>query len=215
MYAHDRRSLRLKGYDYAHAGAYFVTICTQDRACLFGNIVDGEMRLNDAGRMVRSVWDEMPGRYPGIETDAFVVMPNHVHGIVVLVASNPCVGVGPCAYPDHGQTPERIAEPADVEGQPQWVAPTGLSLSDMVHRFKTLTTKRYTDGVKERGWPAFRGRLWQRNYYDHVIRNERELDKIREYIATNPLRWALDRENPQSTGYSAEEDALFDSGPSP
>ena len=82
MYVHDRRSLRLNGYDYAQAGAYFVTICTQDRACLFGDIVDEEMRLNDAGRMVRSVWEGLPDRFPGIETDAFVVMPNHVHGIM-------------------------------------------------------------------------------------------------------------------------------------
>jgi len=210
MNINRRGSLRLKGYDYAQAGAYFVTICTHDRACLLGEAVGEGVRLSDAGRMIQAVWDELSNQYPGVETDVFAIMPNHIHGIVVLVASNPCVGVGPCAYPDHGQTPERIAEPADVEGQPQGVAPTGLSLSDMVHRFKTLTTKRYTDGVKEREWPAFRGRLWQRNYYDHVIRNERELDKIREYIATNPLRWALDRENPQSTGYSAEEDALFE-----
>ena len=73
-----------------------------------------------------------------------------------------------------------------------------------------MTTKRYTDGVRENGWPPFHGRLWQRNYYEHVIRNDRELDKVREYIATNPLKWALDRENPQRTGRSAEEDALFD-----
>jgi len=79
----------------------------------------------------------------------------------------------------------------------------------MVHRFKTLTTKLYADGVKQSAWPPFRGRLWQRNYYEHVIRSDRELDQIREYIATNPLRWAMDRENPQRTGYSAEEKALF------
>jgi putative transposase len=203
MYVHDRRSLRLQGYDYAQAGAYFVTVCTQDRACLLGNTMDEEVRLSDAGSMVQAVWDELSDHYPGAETDAFVVMPNHIHGIIVLVGSGTVVGVGPCAYPDHNQTPKRI-------GQPRGVAPTGLSLSDMVHRFKTLTTKRYADGVKECGWPPFRARLWQRNYYEHVIRNERELDKIREYIATNPLRWALDRENPQRTGCSAEEDALFD-----
>ena len=170
MYVHDRRSPRLKDYDYAQAGAYFVTICTQDRACLFGDVADGEMRLNDAGRMVRAVWEELPDRYPGIETDAFVVMPNHVHGIIVIVGSGPVVGAGPRACPDHNQTPTQI-------GQPQGVAPTGLSLSDAVHRFKTLTTKRYADGVRDHGWPLFRSRLWQRNYYEHVIRNERELEQ--------------------------------------
>ena len=83
-------------------------------------------------------------------------------------------------------------------------------MSDVVHRFKTMTTKRYADNVRHHGWPRFRGRLWQRNYYEHVIRNERELDRIREYIVTNPLKWALDRENLQRTGQSDEEDALFD-----
>jgi REP element-mobilizing transposase RayT len=86
-----RRSIRLGGYDYAQAGAYFVTICTHDRACLFGDVVDGVMCLNDAGRMVQSVWDELPVYYPGVETDAFVVMPNHVHGILVFVGA-PLVG---------------------------------------------------------------------------------------------------------------------------
>jgi REP-associated tyrosine transposase len=118
MYVHDRRSLRLKDYDYAQAGAYFVTICTQDRACLLGNVVGEEVRLSDAGRMVQVVWEQMSDRYPGIETDAFVVVPNHIHGIIVLVESGPVVGAGPCACPNHGQTPKRI-------GQPQGVAPTG------------------------------------------------------------------------------------------
>lgn len=78
--SHRRRSIRLKGHDYSRTGAYFVTICTQDRACLFGDVVAGDMRLNEAGRMIQSIWDEMPAFYPGVDTDAFVVMPNHVHG---------------------------------------------------------------------------------------------------------------------------------------
>ncbi|OYT72620.1 MAG: hypothetical protein CFK48_02500 [Armatimonadetes bacterium CP1_7O] len=100
---------------------------------------------------------------------------------------HPLVGAGPCTCPDTGQ-------PFDM-GQPQGVAPT-MSLGDIVHRFKTMTTKRYADGVKQLGWPPFRGRLWQRNYYEHIIRNEESLQRIREYILTNPLRWHLDRENP-------------------
>jgi REP element-mobilizing transposase RayT len=79
-----RRSLRLKGYDYAQAGAYFVTVCTQDRACLFGDIVDGEMRVNEAGRMVQTVWDELPVHYAGVGIDAYVIMPNHIHGVIGL-----------------------------------------------------------------------------------------------------------------------------------
>src|SRR6056297_3244370 len=92
---HHRRSIRLKEYDYSRAGAYFVTICTQNRECLFGGIVNGEMVSNDAGRMVQTVWDEIPLHYPGIEIDAFVVMPNHIHGIVVIV------GAAPCGRPDN------------------------------------------------------------------------------------------------------------------
>jgi REP element-mobilizing transposase RayT len=180
---HHRRSIRLKGYDYSQAGAYFATICTQDRACLFGEIVSGEMHLNDAGRMVKTVWDEIPVFYPGVDIDAFVIMPNHIHGIIVLV------GAAPRGRPDWGR----------AQGQAQGPAPTdtaGLSLPDMVHRFKTMTTSRYTDGVKQSGWPPFRGRLWQRNYYEHVIRDRESLKRIREYIADNPARWAFDRENP-------------------
>ncbi|MCC6728750.1 MAG: transposase [Chthonomonadales bacterium] len=175
---HHRRSIRLKGYDYVQAGAYFVTICAQNQAFLFGAVVNSEMRLNEAGRMIQSVWDAIPAFYPGVGIDEFVVMPNHVHGIVVLV------GATPCGRPD--------------SGQPQGVAPT-LSLPDVVHRFKTMTTKRYADGVKQSSWPPFRDRLWQRNYYEHIIRDEESLDRIRQYIFGNPQRWSFDRENPVAT----------------
>jgi putative transposase len=87
-----RRSIRLRGYDYAQAGAYFVTIVTKDRACLFGEIVDGEMRPNQFGRIIQATWNELPEHYPGVECDAFVVMPNHVHGIIVLVEDDGGVG---------------------------------------------------------------------------------------------------------------------------
>ena len=116
-----RRSIRLAGYDYRIAGAYFVTLCTQNRECLFGDIVGGEMMLNDAGRMVQGVWTELPHFYPGVDIDAFQIMPNHVHGIIILVGATPpttpVVGAGPraCPPPDAGQ-------PQD--GQPRGVAPT-------------------------------------------------------------------------------------------
>ena len=216
---HHRRSIRLKGYDYHQAGAYFVTICTQDRAFLFGQVVHGEMRLNEAGKMVYDVWNDLPAFYPGVQTDAFIVMPNHIHGIIILVGADPrvcpdadprvcpgqpSVGVGPCAYPDscprayRGEPPVGVG-PRAYPGQPQGVAPT-MGLPDVVHRFKTMTTKRYADGVKRLGWEPFRGRLWQRNYYEHIIRNEESLNRIREYILTNPMRWALDRENTHRVG---------------
>ncbi|MDP2896968.1 MAG: hypothetical protein Q8Q12_10495 [bacterium] len=192
---HHRRSIRLRGYDYSAEGAYFVTICTQDRACLFGEVVDGEMRLHSAGTMVQGAWDELPSFYPGIVVDAFVVMPNHIHGIIALVGRNikTMVGAGPCACPVDAETQDDA--PPHRHGQPQGVAPT-LSLADVVHRFKTLTTKRYVDGVKQYGWPAFPGRLWQRNYYEQVVRSKSSWNRVRHYIAHNPRHWESDRENP-------------------
>jgi putative transposase len=175
---HHRRSIRLPSYDYTRAGAYFVTICTQDRECVFGEVVQGQMMANTAGQMIESVWRQLPQHCPCVEADAFVVMPNHVHGIIILV------GAGPRACPD--------------SGQPRGVAPT-ISLPDVVHRFKSLTTARYRRGVHNNGWPPFPGRLWQRNYYEHVIRNEEDLSRVRQYIAENPAQWDQDPENPDHT----------------
>ena len=159
--------------------------------CLFGEIAKGEMKANDAGRMVLAVWKELSTHYLGVEGDEFVVMPNHIHGVIVLV------GAGPRACPDAGSGNQD-------GGQPQGVAPT-LSLQDVVHRFKTLTTKRYADGVKQFGWTPFRGRLWQRNYYEHIVRDEESLNRIRQYILDNPARWAFDRENPAATAAEPED----------
>jgi REP element-mobilizing transposase RayT len=208
---HHRRSIRLKGYDYRQAGAYFVTVCTQDRSFLFGEMVHGEMRLNDAGKMVYDVWNDLPAFYPGVQTDAFIVMPNHIHGIIILVGADPrvCPDADPRVCPDADPRVCPDADPRVCPGQPQGVAPT-MGLPDVVHRFKTMTTKRYADGVKRLGWEPFRGRLWQRNYYEHIIRNEESLNRIREYILTNPMRWALDRENPHRVGMD-EFDTWLDS----
>lgn len=169
---HHRRSIRFLGYDYSQAGAYFVTLCTQKRECLFGEIIEGKMQLNNAGNMVQTIWNEIPIYYSGIDIDEFIIMPNHIHGIIVIV------GVGPRAYPD-------------LE-QPQGVAPT-LSLSDIMHRFKTLSTKRYIDGVHQYSWPLFAGKLWQRNYWERIVRNELELNNMREYIYNNPAQWETDQ----------------------
>lgn len=200
---HHRQSIRLRGYDYTQAGAYFATICTLNRACLFGEVVNGEMRLNDPGQMVQTVWNELPVFYPGVDIDGSIVMPNHMHGIIVLV------GAAPRGRPDDicDGHPHDIRDgrpdSGQPQGQPQGVAPT-LSLPDVVHRFKTMTTKRYADGVKQSGWPAFHGRLWQRNYYEHIIRNEESLDRTRQHILDNPARWVVDRENPRATTPEAE-----------
>jgi REP element-mobilizing transposase RayT len=202
----------LQAYDYTSAGAYFITVVTQERACWFGDIADGQVRLNDPGKMVETAWSELPGHYPGVDLDAFIIMPNHVHGIIVLVGAGPracpdlVVGAGPRACPDRASTSVNRAPPP--AGQPQGVAPTPphtgvartMSLGDVVHRFKSLTTKRYAYGVRQLQWPPFAGRLWQRNYYEHIVRNDADLDRIRQYIEDNPARWAEDPDNPQSVG---------------
>lgn len=186
---HHRRSIRLPGYDYAQAGAYFVTICTQNRELMFGEVVKGQMILNGPGQMVESVWRELPQHYPGVEVDTFVVMPNHLHGVIILV------GAGPRACPDNP------GQPQGARGQPQGVAPTGtMSLPDVVHRFKSLTTARYRRGILHGRWLPFPGRLWQRNYYERVIRDDAELHRIRQYIIDNPARWSEDPENPRIVG---------------
>ena len=139
---HRRRSLRLKDYDYAAPGAYFVTIVTKDRSCLFGEIVDDQMRPSSAGAEVKRWWLELPSKFPTVATDEFVVMPNHCHGIIMVF--DPTVGADQRVCP---------------EG-----AHTGAPLPRVVQWFKTVTTNEYIRGVKTLGWPPFRGQLWQRSY---------------------------------------------------
>jgi putative transposase len=186
---HRRRSLRLKGYDYTMAGAYFVTICTQDRACLFGDVAAGAMVLNEAGQMVAALWDGIAARFSSVEIDQFVVMPNHLHGILVLPDAD-----------TSGATTRVAPTIGEIVGAPLGGAPvTGVRLGDVVGAFKSLATVGYIDGVKANGWPEFRGRLWQRNYYEHIIRDETALNRVRRYVDDNPARWEFDDENPRKT----------------
>ncbi len=210
---HHRRSIRLRGYDYTQAGAYFVTIVTQQRLCLFGDIVDGAMHLNAAGRMVQTIWNDIPAHYPGVDIDVFIVMPNHIHGIIVLTGdppNGPPRGVAPTASHGDASDPGGDSHPPDwpVGAGPRACPPGGnatiLSLPDVVHRYKTLTTKLYTDGVKCQGWIPYSKRVWQRNYYEHIIRDEASLQCIRDYIATNPDRWDEDNENPARSGIRSD-----------
>ncbi|MCD4825639.1 MAG: hypothetical protein K8S55_13675 [Phycisphaerae bacterium] len=193
---HHRRSIRLKGYDYSQAGAYFVTICTQDRECLFGEIVDGKMVLNDAGRMICRWYSELKNKYPDIRCDEFVCMPNHTHFVIINAGGNvradrPGVrpGVRPDVQPDSMGETSKPSKTGEHAGSP---------LRAVVQWFKTMTTNEYIRGVKQHGWTPFPGKLWQRNYYDHIVRNEHEMNRIREYIANNPLKWEIDRDNPDA-----------------
>jgi uncharacterized protein (TIGR00252 family) len=166
-----RKSPRLPGYDYSQEGAYFVTVCIQGRECLLGEIAEGILRLNDAGEMVEKWWQKLESKFPLIKIDSFyVVMPNHFHGIVFKSVET-------------------------LKG-----AHMGAPLQKLLQWFRTMSTNEYIHGVKEYGWPSFKENLWQRSFYEHVIRNDESLNRIREYIATNPQRWDLDRENPQVKG---------------
>ena len=180
---HHRRSIRLRGYDYTWPGAYFLTICTHNRVPLFGRVVDGEMVLNVFGEIVREEWFRSTEIRTEIELfpDEFVVMPNHIHGIVWIVGDT--VGAQ-----------RRCAPTATIRGvTPNNVSPG--SLGAIVRGFKSAVTKRIN---AHRGTPG--ARVWQRNYYERIIRDQRALNAIRRYILNNPWRWHLDRYNPDATG---------------
>ncbi|MCD6218241.1 hypothetical protein J7L05_10360 [bacterium] len=272
---HHRRSIRLKGYDYSQAGAYYVTICIQNRECRLGQIRNGIVGLSKAGIMVYQIWFNLENIFDFINVDEFIVMPNHVHGVIVLsnpksetteIKSDLKVGTGLRACPDdkieqigkgslqikegeqieegQGQIEEGQARIRKIEegqarirkieegqarirkikegqarirqieegqarirkieegqarirkieeGQARRPVPT---LGSVVGQFKSFTTKLYGEGVRSAGWPPYEKRLWQQNYYEHIIRNEDELHRIREYIYYNPLKWMNDPENP-------------------
>jgi len=207
----NRKSLRLNGYDYTQHGAYYITICTQERSCLFGEIVNGKMHLNDTGRMVKHVWEEMAKYYEGIviENKSFIIMPNHIHGVIILENEN--VGAGPCACPFNKKicpsyTEKKLSNKINctnnkINHNNNLRATTGgrpykkMSLSDIVHRFKTLTTRKYIKGYLQKKWPSYHKRLWQRGYHDRIIRNRFEHREIIKYISNNPGNWEQDREN--------------------
>ncbi len=192
---HHRRSIRLKDYDYSQAGAYFVTICVQGRECLFGDVVNHEMHYNDAGKMICAEWETLTQRFPTVELDEWVAMPNHLHGIIGIVDS---VRASLVDTPDRaGMNP----------------APTSKStLGDIVGAFKSLSTHQYIEGVHNKGWLAFYKKLWQRNYHEHIVRNERELEAIRKYIRNNPKQWMLDRDHPSNVPPNSIDDYLRDAG---
>ncbi len=178
----NRRSIRLKGYDYSKAGAYFITLCTQDRACLFGEMADGEMQVNEMGQIVRDEWLHTGDMRSNVELDAFVVMSNHFHGIIVLHSD--CRGVLQYAPTDNARSTENQT--------PQLRSPS-QTVGAIVRGFKSASAKSIN---ALRNMPGVQ--VWQRNYYEHIIRNEESLNLIREYIVNNPLQWELDRENPNA-----------------
>jgi len=171
----QRKDMRLKYFNYRNKGAYFFTICTQGRLPLFGKFIDNRLKLNSAGLMLEKVWQTCSSSNPSILIDEFIVMPNHVHGIVWLVNDDSIIEL-------HGKAKSTLEKHS-------------LSLIDFIRDFKSLTTHNYINGVKKYHWPPFNKKLWQRSYYDRIIRNETELNNIRQYIKDNPKNWLHDRYN--------------------
>jgi putative transposase len=211
---HHRRSIRLQDYDYSQVGAYFITICVQNRECLFGKITNGVMTMNDIGTMVQTVWDELPLRFDGLELNTFTVMPNHIHGIITLnrrgescirpaCIRNPGIphpGIPPATDQStgkmggvHGNNMEGDHKEGDHKDRPYIGGTLPGTVGRIVQAFKSISTNEYTVGVKNLGWPPFPGKLWQRNYWEHIIRNEMELNRIKEYILNNPTQWESDK----------------------
>ncbi|MGI0487253.1 transposase [Pantanalinema rosaneae CENA516] len=219
---HHRRSIRLKGYDYSSPGAYFITICTHQRQCLFGEIVDGEMRLNRLGQIARSQWLKIPHHHTQVELDAWVIMPNHIHGILIL--NNPGRGAAlgqnledptdssnPNATPNSAGNQPKSVYPRSHEGvafgrKPLSLPTNGLpnaaplpprlgagTVGAIVLNFKSVTTRSLNRIQRSPG-----NSIWQRNYYEHIVRSEESLQQIRQYIQNNPLSWQQEQLHPNN-----------------
>ena len=267
---HHRRSMRLNGYDYSHQGAYFVTICTQNRECQFGEIMNGVMIFNDAGTMVQSVWNELPTRFDNIILDECMIMPNHIHFIIVVsprrgeprvrpntttdICPNPSPNIDPNtndnytednhtnigetgnnhqqnnrSHDDHTDNDyinkkhtddnylnnnrsdnhhtDNIHTLDDHKDRPYGTL-TG-SLGRIIQALKSITTHKYTTNVKQNEWTPFPGKLWQRNYWEHIVRDENELNRIRRYIQNNPKKWQTDKLNGSDKNIVMEKSAQY------
>ena len=195
----SRKTIRLKDYDYSQEGCYFITICTNNREETIGRITEpGKMILNDVGKMILKYWKEIPRHYENVKLDKYIIMPNHLHGIINIVGVPPVgtrmAGQNNNRYPNYsrGQNMELQA------GRPQGHAPTEqrkITISDIIGSFKSITTNEYIKNVKQNNWKPFDKQIWQRNYYEHIITSDKSYNNIREYIENNPYNWEDDRNN--------------------
>ena len=207
---HHRRSIRLKGYDYSQKGLYFVTICVKNRKCLFGEIINQQMILNDAGKMVEKWYFELENKFPDIKCHEHIVMPNHFHCIVENTGFN--VGADLRVCPDDVSSPDK--EKGGHVGPPLRIPDNKIDQSNLddsifgehpgsplwriLQWFKTMSTNEYIRNVKTNDWPRFEGKLWQRDYWEHIIRDEKSYFAISEYIINNPRKWDNDSINPNN-----------------
>jgi putative transposase len=203
---HHRRSIRPKNYAYASEGAYYVKVVTQGRECLFGEIVDAKMYLSNYGEIVQKWWDNIPNHFPNVETGAFIIMPNHIHGIVFVTEERRGEVISPHDQPndnnqkntsniDTSHQREESMQTSETDNQGGEIPPLRRpTLGQIVAYFKYQSTKE----MNEADNIGIITEFWQRNYYEHIIRNEKELKQKMDYILDNPSRWDEDRENPQN-----------------
>lgn len=180
----NRRLLRLQGYDYSQAGEYFITVCVRDRAHLFGQVIDSRMRLSPVGEIARHAWRSLQEWFPYVILDCYALMPNHIHGVLLLMPENQFR-----MEPANGGRENKT--PAERDSTKTGTPPK--SLCSVIQAYKSAVTREYHQQF------SGHGQLWQRGYYDHVIRDERGLERIRDYVTWNPAQWELDKENPRHT----------------
>lgn len=196
---HHRRSIRLQGYDYSQEGLYFITLCCHDRAHLFGEIVDGKMILNDAGLQAQKCWQDIPNHFPNAVLHEYIIMPNHIHGIIEFVGANqysPNNGSPNQTFSDNGNDVENNDKAKNLElvngtknfsplPNETWRSPS-KTIGSVIRGFKIGVTKWMRNNTTVVN-------VWQRNYYDHIIRNEQDYERISKYIKNNPMLWKEDR----------------------
>jgi REP element-mobilizing transposase RayT len=208
----QRKSPRLRGYDYTQEGLYFITICVQGRLHLFGEVINGVMHLNDAGRMIERWYHELENKYPDKICHDYVVMPDHFHCVIENTdgarngdahvgdahVGDAHTGVPLAGRPNHNPTPESENE---SENEPTHNSPYGMhnkqfgaSIPQAMDWFKTMTTNEYIRGVKQLGWKPFNRKLWQRSYHDRIIRDYMHYINVCHYIRKNPENWGRSSE---------------------
>lgn len=188
---YHRRSIRLRGWDYSEPGWYYITLVLKDREKLFGDVVGDEVRLSTFGKIVRATWLEIPKRFTDAQLDEFIIMPDHLHGIIVL--EDPLVGAIH-ESPQRTKSPERkkSLHREGRETRQEYInRRRKMTLSKLVGWFKMNSSKAINLQRQTPGVP-----VWQRNYYEHIIRNDADLYRIRTYIEHNPFQWSLDEQNP-------------------
>ena len=176
-----RRSLRLPAHDYRQPGVYFITVCAHGRQPLFGSIQCDKMHLNEAGRIAANCWAAIPNHYPHVQIDTFIVMPNHIHGIIIITNDHRPVGANNHSPLRHNETP--------IHNDRSPFQSPSRTIGAIIRGFKIGVTKWFRANTNVHT-------VWQRNYYEHVIRNEAALQEIRQYIINNPAKWNEDPENP-------------------